>query len=59
MKKQQAEINERKHHLEQLHNFLELMQSAVDKSDLERYEKMQRDFQHVTEQMEYVGKRTN
>jgi len=59
MKKQQAEINERNHYLEQLHNFLELMQDAVKNGDLERYEKMERDFRHVTEQMAYVGRRFN
>jgi hypothetical protein len=57
--KQQGEINERNHYLEQLHNFLDLMQDAVNKGELERYEKMERDFRHVTEQMEYVGRRSN
>jgi hypothetical protein len=59
VKKQQSQVNERKHYLEQLHIFLELMQSAVDKNDLERYEKMERDFRHVTEQMDFVGRRSN
>lgn len=35
------------------------MQQAVDNGDLERYEKMERDFRHVTEQLDFVGKRSN
>lgn len=55
--KQKAYLNERRHLLGQLESFLDLMQVAINKLDMERYEKIERDFNHVVGQLAYVGKR--
>lgn len=58
MKKQQAEVNERNDLLAQLQNFNDLMQDAIDRLDLEKYQKMERDFNYLIGKLEYVGKRS-
>lgn len=56
MKNQQAEVNERNDLLAQLHNFNDLMQDAINKLDLEKYQKMEQDFNYLIGKLEYVGK---
>lgn len=58
-KEKQAIVNERNHLLDQLRNFNDLMQSAVNELDFEKFEKMERDFRHVAERLDFLGKRTN
>lgn len=53
-----AHVNERRHLIEQLTAFNNYMQDAVNDGDVERFEKMERDFNHLIGQLEYVGKRS-
>ncbi len=54
---QKGHLHERRTLLQQLADYSDLMEDAITKGDLELYEKMERDFIHIVEQLEFVGKR--
>lgn len=55
--KQHALITERRNLVQQLLGYVELIDEAVSSEDADRVQKLQRDFDHVLGQLEYVGKR--
>lgn len=56
-KLQKGHLRQRRTLLQQLADYSDLMEEAIKKEDLELYEKMERDFIHIVEQLEFVGKR--
>jgi hypothetical protein len=56
-KLQKGHLHERRMLLQQLADYSDLMEDAIKKEDLELYEKMERDFIHIVEKLEFVGKR--
>ncbi|OMF76667.1 hypothetical protein [Paenibacillus glucanolyticus] len=54
-KEQKAHLNERHTLLRQLEDYGDQMEDAIKKGDLERYEKVERDFTHLVEQFEAVN----
>lgn len=56
-KLQKGHIQQRRTLLQQLTDYSDLMEEAIKKEDLELYEKMEREFIRIVEQLEFVGKR--
>lgn len=48
---------QRRHLLEELTGYMQLMDAALEKENIKEYEKLERDFNHLTKQLEYVVKR--
>ncbi|MGC6589082.1 hypothetical protein ACPV3A_29575 [Paenibacillus sp. Dod16] len=55
IKEQKAHLNERHTLLRQLEDYGDQMEDAIMKGDLERYEKVERNFTHLVEQLEAVN----
>lgn len=55
----QANVNERRNILKQLGVFNDLMEECLQNNDLERYKRVERDFNDYSERIEYVGKKIN
>ncbi|NOU82806.1 hypothetical protein GC101_28485 [Paenibacillus sp. LMG 31459] len=56
-KLQKGCLQQRRTLLQQLVDYSDLMEEAIKKEDLELYEKMEREFICIVEQLEFVGKR--
>ncbi|ETT54791.1 hypothetical protein C162_03794 [Paenibacillus sp. FSL R7-269] len=56
-KLQKGHLQQRRTLLQQLADYSDLMEGAIKKEDLELYEKMEREFIRIVEQLEFVGKR--
>lgn len=56
-KLQKGHLQRRRTLLQQLADYCDLMEEAMMKEDLELYEKMEREFIRIVEQLEFVGKR--
>ncbi|MDF9841888.1 MULTISPECIES: hypothetical protein [unclassified Paenibacillus] len=56
-KLQKGHLQRRRTLLQQLADYSDLMEEAIKKEDLELYEKMEREFIRIIEQLEFVGKR--
>lgn len=58
LNKRKVISKERFYLLDELKGYLKLMDEALEKEDIELYEKLERDFNHITEQLKYVAKRS-
>ncbi len=58
IKKQRAFLKERRNLLNNLLEYVELMEESIQSEDSEKLEKMKRDFNYLLEKFEFVEKRS-